>query len=148
MKIFVASDHGGFTLKQFLVKHFAETGAEFEDLGPFEVDEHDDYPDYAIKLGEQVAVTADSLGILICRNGAGVCFAVNKVKGIRAGLSWSVFHAQSLKNDDNTNVLCLAADFVDNEKALEIVGTWLSTPFSAEPRHQRRIDKVSTYENK
>jgi ribose 5-phosphate isomerase B len=148
MKIFISSDHGGFALKQYIIKHLSETGAEFEDLGPFELDEGDDYPDYALKLGEQVASNAGNVGILICRNGAGVCVAVNKVKGVRAGLSWGVFHAQSLKNDDNTNVLCLPADFIENEKAMEIVGTWLSTPFSEETRHQRRIDKISSYENK
>jgi ribose 5-phosphate isomerase B len=148
MKVYIASDHGGFELKEFLKKHFVEVGIEHVDMGPFELDPHDDYTDLAIPLAEKVSSDKEGMGILACRNGIGVCVVANKVKGIRAALSWSSFHAQSTRNDDNSNVLCLPADYIDNEKALEIVGTWLSTPFSGEDRHIRRINKIIKYEKR
>ena len=148
MKIYISSDHGGFEMKNYLIAHQNEIGVEFEDLGPYELNHHDDYPDFATALGEKVASEANAAGVLICRNGNGVCIAANKVKGVRAGLSWTSFHSRSLKNDDNTNVLCLSADFLENEKALEIIGTWVTTPYSDEPRHNRRIQKIADYEAK
>jgi len=86
------------------------------------------------------------MGVLICANGVGISIAANKFDGIRAALSWNPKHAASSRNDDGTNILVLPADYVTKEEALEILQTWLSTNFSGEDRHIRRIQKISELE--
>lgn len=87
-------------------------------------------------------------GIVICRNGVGVSMFANKIKGIRAGISWNPKQAKSSRNDDNTNVLALPSDYIDSKTALEIVDVWLKTKFSNDKRHLRRLAKVRSIENK
>ena len=139
--IYISSDHGGFELKNKIVSRFKEEGMEMLDLGPKELLPADDYPDYVKPLADRVLEDKEGKGILICRNGVGVCMAVNKFRGIRAGLSWNYKHSISSRNDDDTNVLCLPADYIQDEDAIKTVKAWLETPFSNEERFVRRIKK-------
>lgn len=140
--IYISSDHGGFELKNRVLEFLKQKGAEVEDLGPFELNPADDFPDFANVLAQKVVKETGSKGILICRNGVGVCVAANKFAGIRATLSWTPKHAFSARNDDDTNVLCLPADYVNANLALEIVDIWLNTPFSGEERFVKRLKKI------
>lgn len=144
--LYIASDHGGFKLKNLIVEHLEERGEEVEDLGPHKMDADDDYPDYAAPLAERVAEDDDARGILICRNGIGVCIVANKYKGIRAGIGYSESAAESQREDDDTNVLCLPADEIDDEQAIDIVESWIRTSFSNAERHVRRLAKVGQIE--
>ncbi len=144
--LYIASDHGGYQLKKRLLRYFEnEMNIKAEDMGPFEFDATDDYPDYAIPLAQKVVKT-NGRGILICTNGIGVCIAANKVKGVRAGIGYNIEVAASMRNDDNTNILCLAAKLSTEEHAMAIVKKWLETKFSDEERHPRRVNKVAELE--
>ncbi|MER3407060.1 MAG: ribose 5-phosphate isomerase B [Patescibacteria group bacterium] len=147
MKIYLGADHRGFELKNFLKEELKNWGYQVYDLGNEIYDPNDDYPDFAFKVGEMVRENKESLGILICGSGAGVCFAVNKIKGIRGALVYEEEMAKMAKADDNINVLCLAADFVSKEKVLKIVKAFIETPFKNEEKYLRRIKKVEDYEN-
>lgn len=139
--IFIASDHGGYELKNKIFDYLEDGGIKVADLGPFRMRPGDDYPDFVKPLISKVLSGPDNKGILICRNGVGVCMMANKSKGIRAGLSWNIKHAVSSRNDDNTNILCLPADYIFEEEALKTVEAWLNTPFSKEQRFTRRLTK-------
>lgn len=141
--IYIASDHGGFELKKHIFRKLEAEDIVITDLGPEKFDPNDDYPDYVTPLVEKVLEDGENKGFLICRNGVGVSMAANKYKGIRATLSWSAEHAASSRNDDNTNVLCLPADYVSHKDGLEIVKVWLNTSFSNKDRHVRRVVKVN-----
>lgn len=147
MKIYLASDHGGFDLKEKIQEHLIASGKEVVDLGPENLNPDDDFPDFAIPLAEKVAENQDNLGILLCRNGAGVEVAANKVDGVRAVLSWDPKHAASTRADDNANVLALPADYIDSQKAFEVVDTWLATPYKEEERFERRLEKIEKEED-
>ncbi|GIW67557.1 MAG: ribose-5-phosphate isomerase [Candidatus Parcubacteria bacterium] len=148
MKIFIGADHRGFELKEYLKEKLKENNYHVEDLGNFVYDPNDDYPDFALEVGERVASEKGNVGILICGSGAGVCFTVNKVKGIRGSLAFNSEMAKKMKADDDINVLCLASDFIDEENAWEIVKAFLETKFKNEEKYLRRIKKVNEYENK
>ena len=141
--IYISSDHGGFELKNKIIKHFELESQSIVDLGPFELRPDDDYPDYVKPLVDRVLNKPENMGILICRNGVGVCMAANRTEGIRAGLSWNAKHAASSRKDDNTNVLCLPADYIFEEEAINTVETWLKTPFSKEEKYLRRLKKAN-----
>lgn len=146
--LFIASDHGGYQLKRRLIRYIEnELNLKIEDLGPHEYVETDDYPDYVAPLTKKV-LEKNGRGILICRNGIGVCMTANKVKGIRAGLGYNISVSKSMRNDDDTNVLCLAADNVSDEFGMAITKNWLETEFNAHPRFIRRIKKMEELENK
>ena len=145
MRVFVASDHGGFKRKQEVVSFLEKQGYTVEDLGPYTLDPQDDYPDYVIPLAREVAKSR-AVGIVFCRNGQGVCIATNKVKGIRAVTGFSVKEARTTRQDDNANVLCIASDYVDLRKTKAIIATWLKTPFSKKTRHVRRLRKIAKVE--
>jgi ribose 5-phosphate isomerase B len=143
--IYIAADHRGFRLKEEIKKWLETELYEFRDLGAYEYDKEDDYPLYAIKIGETV-IKENTRGILICGSGAGASIAANKVRGIRAGLCTSVRQAASARSDDNINLLCLSADWVSVEDNQKITDTFLKTPFSSEERHIRRINQIKDYE--
>lgn len=140
--IYLASDHGGFALKTRLAEFLTtKLGYKVEDLGPASYNKTDDYPDFAHKLTTEVLKTKQ-LGILICTSGIGMCLSANKIKGIRAGIGFNLAVAKSMKNDNNTNVLCLPAKHLTEDHALAIAKTWLATPFSGDERHVRRLGKI------
>jgi len=146
-KIFIASDHGGFRLKEQLKKYLLSKKLIVQDLGPKTLTPSDDYPDYAYPLAKKVAASG-SWGILICRNGIGVCIVANKVKGVRAVSTSAASIAKTARADDDTNVLCLGQDFTPLSQAKKIVDVWLATPFSGSVRHRRRLRKLLMIEKK
>lgn len=146
--LFIACDHGGFQLKKRLVRYFEnELELPITDLGAHEYTDDDDYPDFAFPLAEKVRDTGGR-GILACKNAIGVSIAANKVKGIRAGVSYNLAAAESMMTDDNTNIICLSANLSSDEHAMAMVKRWLETPFSNAERHVRRLKKVADYENR
>jgi ribose 5-phosphate isomerase B len=144
-EIALASDHGGFELKIKLGNFLSKNGYSIIDFGPTVLDAKDDYPDFVIPMAKYVA-KKKSLGIAICRNGQGVCVAVNKVKGIRGVTGFSKKMVESTKKDDDANILCIPADYLSVKEVKEMVLLWLKTPFSNALRHKRRLRKVSMLE--
>jgi RpiB/LacA/LacB family sugar-phosphate isomerase len=142
MKIYLASDHGGFEIKNKLAVYLESQGQFVEDHGPQKRDPEDDYPDYVIPLMRIIQKEPGSKAILLCRNGVGVCIVANRFKNIRAGISWNTKHAKSQRIDDNTNVLCLGADYLSFSEITNIVDTWMNTEFSNDTRHKRRLEKI------
>lgn len=141
--IYIGADHGGFKLKEDLKKMLAKRKVSFVDVGAKKLVDGDDYPPYAKKVAQGVQKSlGKNKGVLICRSGQGVCIAANKFKGIRAALCWNEAIAKHSRNDDDANILCLAADYVSTEAAEDILLTWLNTPFSFEPRHTKRIKEI------
>ncbi|GHU33031.1 putative ribose-5-phosphate isomerase B [Bacilli bacterium] len=143
--IFIGADHAGFEMKSQLVTYLQSLKIQVQDLGTNSLDSVD-YPDYAFKVGEAVVANPNSLGILICGTGFGMCFAVNKVRGIRAVDVVRTDMAVLARQHNNANVLCLSARFVSLEENKEIIDAFLKGEYEA--RHQKRIDKVTNYENK
>lgn len=144
--LFIASDHGGYHLKKRLVRYIQnELQREVTDMGPEQYIESDDYPDFVLPLAQKV-VEANARGIVICKNGVGVCIATNKVNGIRAGIGYNIMAAETMMSDDNTNVLCLASKALSEDHAMTIVKKWLESEFSNEERHVRRLKKVQELE--
>ncbi len=143
--IYLGADHGGYKLKEQLKKFLTKQGLEFKDLGANKFKDGDDYPDYSVKVAKAVMKNPlSSLGILICRSGQGVCMVANKFREVRAALVWNTEQAKVSRNDDMSNVLCLPADFITVSEAQKIVKVWLATPYSNDPRHVRRVKKVSS----
>ena len=143
---YLGSDHRGFALKEKLKNLLTEWGFEYEDVGSFEYNKDDDYPDFAAAVAEKVADGEGNRGILICGSGVGVCIAANKIKGVRAGTMASSEQTKASVSDEDTNVLCLSADYTDEEKNIEITKTFLETRFSGVERHVRRVNKIRQLE--
>ncbi|KKS16359.1 MAG: hypothetical protein UU77_C0053G0013 [candidate division WWE3 bacterium GW2011_GWC1_41_7] len=144
--IYIASDHGGFELKEKIIGFLEHKGILVSNKGPFTYDLNDDYPDYVAPVISKMREDPGSKAIFLCRNGVGVSVLANKFKGIRAALSWNTEHARSSRNDDDSNVLALPSDHLSEEQAFNIVAAWLDTPFSNEERHIRRLEKVKNLE--
>ena len=135
-KLFIASDHAGFALKDKLCDHFKS----LVDLGT-NSEESVDYPDFAHKLTKEVLKDISNLGILICGTGVGMSIAANRVKGIRAGLVSNNEIARLIRQHNNANILVLPGRFMDEEEAKKSVKIFIETEFEA-GRHQARIDKI------
>lgn len=146
MKIAIASDHGGFELKNFLVSWMKERNIDVTDLGNHVFDPKDDYPDYAIALAKHVAAGKADKGVVICGSGVGACIAANKVKNARAGLCHDTYSAHQGVEHDNMNILCLGARIVGSELAKELVEAFLKADFINEGRFLRRLEKVEGVE--
>ncbi len=147
MKIILASDHGGFELKEYLKKFMETAKIDVVDMGPFKLAKEDDYTDYVVPAMQELRKNVKrNKAVVICRNGVGVSITANKFLGVRAVLSWDPKHAASARADDDTNVLALPADYISKELAVEILGTWLGTNFSNEERHKRRLQKLEEIE--
>ena len=141
MHIYLGSDHGGFRQKELLLAQLEKDGQHITDCGTYSK-ESTDYPDFAIAVGTQVMAKPGSLGVLLCRSGEGMEMAANKIKGIRAALVWDVKVASETRRDNDANILVLPSDFITDEQALEIVATFIATPFSGEERHIHRLQKL------
>ena len=141
MKIAVASDHGGFALKELVKKHLEERGAEVLDLGTHS-EESVVYPIYGERCAEAVASGEADLGVVCCGTGIGISIAANKVKGIRCGLCTSVEMAHLTKQHNNANMIALGGRTTSPALALAIVDEWLDTDFEG-GRHQRRVDMLN-----
>lgn len=142
MKIYIGADHRGFALKEALKKFLAQQAHEVVDVGNAIYNAGDDYPDYARAVAEKVVTDADSRGIVICGSGAGVAITANKVRGVRAATIADPRQARMARADEDINVLALAADFMDKQRAEEIAEAFLATEFSGAERHVRRLAKI------
>jgi len=142
MTIYIAADHRGFALKEELKRILEKTGYQLEDVGNHTLDPSDDYPDFAAKAAKKVAKNPRSRGIIICGSGVGVNIVANRFKKVRSALVSSVKQAIVSRTDDDSNVLALAADFVNARQARKFVEVWLKTHFAGAPRHKRRIEKM------
>ena len=140
-KIAIASDHGGFNLKESMIAHLLNTGWEVDDLGPHNGSAVD-YPDYGIKLAEAVADKKVERGIVICGTGIGMSIVVNRYPGIRGTLCSDLFTAKLCREHNDSNILIMGGRVIGVGLAAEIVNTWLNTPFEG-GRHQRRLDKIT-----
>jgi ribose 5-phosphate isomerase B len=139
-KILIASDHAGFDLKEKLEKKLAELGFEVEDLGTNSADSTD-YADYAHPLAQQVSDGAVQRGVLMCGTGLGMSYTANRYPHVRAAVAWSPEIAKLAREHNDANVLVLPARFVDEQQAVQILETWLDTPFEG-GRHARRVEKI------
>ena len=147
MLIYIGADHRGFNLKETLKKSLKDQGYEVVDVGNDHYDENDDYPDFAKLVGLVISQEpVNRRGILICGSGVGVDIVANKFKGVRSALVNSPDQAYLSRNDDDTNVLSLAADFLSEDDAKKILGTFLQTPFSGKENFQRRLGKIRQLE--
>ncbi len=146
MKIGIANDHGGYQLKVKLMNYLIKKGHIVEDLGCPSTTSVD-YPIYAFELGEKLVSGDFERGIAICKSGIGISIACNKVKGIRCSKPANEKEARLSREHNDANVLALSAD-MPYYRILDIVDTFLTTNFSNEDRHQRRIDEIHTYETK
>jgi ribose 5-phosphate isomerase B len=147
MKIGIAADHGGFELKNAVVKYLSSGGFEVNDFGSFELDEKDDYPDFVIPLARAVSGKIVDRGIAICGSGVGACIAANKIKGVRACLINDHFSAHQGVEDDDMNLLCLGGRVTGPAAAMEFIQVFLSSSFSNAERHVRRLKKVLSLES-
>ena len=141
----IASDHGGFAMKQLLIDHLKESSVEFEDLGCYTEDSVD-YPAYAEKAAQGVADGVYERAILICGTGIGMSIAANKIPGVRAALCSDCYSAEMTRLHNDSNVLCLGGRTLGIELAKRIVDIWLETPFSAMEKHARRIAMIAGME--
>ena len=137
----IGSDHGGFALKQAIMKHLEERGIAYHDYGTYTPDSCD-YPDYGRAVALAVASGECDRGILICGTGIGISITANKVPGIRAALCGDCFSAEATRLHNDANILAMGARVVGEGLALKIVDTFLDTPFSNDERHKRRIAKI------
>ncbi len=147
MKIYLASDHGGWFLKENIQKYLEGKKYDVSDLGNLEFVKDDDYSDFVIPLAEKIAKDKKALGIVLGRSGNGEAIAANKVKGIRAAVATSVEMAKKAREHNNANILALGADYVNLEVAHAIVDTFLTTKFSNEDKYIQRLEKVAEYES-
>lgn len=144
--IFIGADHRGFELKELLKKHLIDEGFEMTDLGAETLIMGDDYVIYAHKVADAVSNDSKNRGILLCGSGAGVDIVANKVEGIRSALVFDVPRAIQAREHEDANVLSLPADTLDEEQAFEIAKAFLTTEFSGEARHQRRLQEMQEVE--
>lgn len=144
--IAIGCDHGGFELKNELMKHFESQNIEYKDFGCYTTDSVD-YPDIAEVVCESVVSGECEKGILVCGTGIGMSIAANKVKGIRAALLSDTFSAKMTAAHNNSNVIALGGRVLGTELAKDIVDAYLSSEFLG-GRHQNRVDKISKLENK
>ena len=145
MKIAIACDHGALDLKNAVIAHLEKKGYEVVNFGTDTLDSCD-YPDYVAPAARAVAAGECDRGIALCTTGIGVSIAANKIKGIRCALLSDVMSARMTRDHNDTNMMAMGAGVVGQMLALEIVDTWLETPFSNGPRHARRIEKISQLE--
>lgn len=139
--IALGSDHGGFALKQEIIKYLEENRIEYRDFGSYS-ENSCDYPEYAKKVANAVVSGGFEKGILICGTGIGVSIAANKVKGIRCALCHDCFSAKATREHNDANVLAMGGRIVGPGLALEIVDIFLHTEFSHDERHVRRISQI------
>jgi ribose 5-phosphate isomerase B len=146
MRVGIASDHGGFVLKEQIAELLRGSAHEVLDFGALHPSPGDDYPDYVIPLARAVAAGAVDRGIALCGSGVGASICANKVAGVRAGLIHDVFSAHQGVEDDDMNVFCLGGKVIGSALAWELIEKFLKAQFSGALRHQRRVDKVRALE--
>ena len=140
-QIYVGADHAGFALKQKLVAELKRLGYEPVDVGPDKLDPVDDFPDFAKPVAQAVSGGTVQRGVLTCGTGLGMSYAANRFPKVRAAVAWSPEIAELSRKHNDANILVLPSRFVSEDDGLEILRTWLTTPFEG-GRHQRRVEKI------
>jgi ribose 5-phosphate isomerase B len=146
MRVGIATDHGGFALKQEFVSRLRAAGHEVVDFGAHSLNPDDDYPDFVIPLAHALAAGKIERGVAICGSGVGASVCANKVLGVRAGLIHDHFSARQGVEDDHMNVICMGGRTVGPSVAWDLIETFLGAKFSNADRHLRRLGKVSALE--
>ena len=146
MRVGIATDHGGFGLKEDLVARIRAAGHEVVDFGAHQLRPDDDYPDFVVPLAQAIVAGKVDRGVAICGSGVGASVCANKVPGIRAALIHDHFSAKQGVEDDHMNVICMGGRTVGPEVAWDLVRTFLEATYSQEPRHLRRLGKVASIE--
>ncbi len=146
MRVYLGSDHAGFELKTHLANHLAKEGYDVVDVGPHAYDPDDDYPAFCLHAGDRVVADPGSLGVVIGGSGNGEQIAANKITGVRAALAWSIDTAHLAREHNDANVVAVGARQHTLDEATAIVEAFLTTPFSGNERHARRIRQVADYE--
>ncbi len=146
MRVGVATDHGGFGLKEELVAHLHAVGHEVVDFGAHGLDPGDDYPDFVIPLAQAVAAGKVERGVAVCGSGVGASVCANKIPGIRAALVHDHFSARQGVEDDHMNIICMGGRTIGPLVAWDLVETFLGAEFSQAQRHLRRLAKVASLE--
>jgi ribose 5-phosphate isomerase B len=148
MKVYLATDHAGFELKNKVKETLEKEGYEVEDCGAFEFNKDDDYPDFISKAAEKISQNQSDKAIIFGGSGQGEAMVANKFKGVRAAVYYGNMDIASLAREHNdANILSLGASFLTEDEAFEAVKLFLETPFTEEERHVRRIKKISDLEN-
>jgi ribose 5-phosphate isomerase B len=146
MRVGIATDHGGFSLKEELVTHLREAGHELVDVGAHSPNPGDDYPDFVIPLARAVADGKVERGVAVCGSGVGASVCANKIPGVRAGLIQDHYSAHQGVEHDDMNILCIGGRVVGSVVAQELVDTFLAAKFTAAERHVRRLQKIASLE--
>jgi ribose 5-phosphate isomerase B len=146
MRVGIATDHGGFGLKEEMVARLRAAGHEVLDLGAYSLDPVDDYPDVVIPLAQAVVTGKVDRGVAICGSGVGASVCANKVPGIHAALIHDHFSARQGVEDDHLNILCMGGRTVGPAVAWDLIQTFLAAEFSQAERHLRRLSKVASLE--
>lgn len=148
MKVGIATDHGGFDLKEELMAKLHAAGHEVTDFGAHTLNAGDDYPDFVVPLANAVVARNVDRGVAICGSGVGAAVCANKVKGIRAGLIHDHFTAIQGVEDDHMNILCMGGRTVGPEVAWDLVQAYLAAEYSNAERHLRRLGKIAALEDR
>src|SRR6266851_2830946 len=148
MRVGIATDHGGFGLKEELVAYLRVAGHEVVDVGAYILSPGDDYPDFVIPLARAVAAGKVERGVAICGSGVGASVCANKVHGVRAALINDHFSARQGVEDDHMNIICMGGRVMGPMVAWDLVETFLAANFSQAERHLRRLGKVAALESK
>lgn len=146
--IAIGCDHAAYDFKVSIIDHLRAKGFSVKDFGTYEAEKKVDYPDYAFAVAAAVASGECDKGILICGTGIGMSIAANKVKGIRCAHCSDTFSARATRQHNDANILALGERVIGLGLALDIVDTFLTTDFSGDERHIRRLQKISDYEDK
>jgi len=142
----IATDHGGFALKEDLAGRLRSAGHDVVDFGADKLSPDDDYPDFVVPLARAVAAGTVERGVAVCGSGVGASICANKVPGARAGLIHDHFSAAQGVEDDHMNIICIGGRIVGPAVAWDLVQTFLASEFSTAPRHLRRLSKVALLE--
>jgi len=146
MRVGIATDHGGFGLKEDLIAQLRAAGHDVVDFGAATLSPDDDYPDFVVPLAEAVAAGTVERGVAVCGSGVGASICANKIPGVRAALIHDHFSAGQGVEDDHMNIICLGGRTVGPSVAWELVQTFLAAEYSQAPRHLRRLSKVALLE--
>ena len=146
MRVYLGSDHAGYELKVHLVGALGLQGYEVVDVGPAKFDPDDDYPAFCFHTGARVVADPGSLGVVIGGSGNGEQIAANKVPGVRAALAWNLDTARLGREHNDANVVAVGARMHSLDEATRLVERFVTTPFSGDARHARRIGMLTSYE--
>ncbi len=147
MKIYLATDHAAFELKEYVKNELKNGGYDVEDCGAFQFDPHDDYPDLIKIAAQKVGENPGSFGVVFGKSGTGEAIVANKINGVRAVIAFNEENVRLSREHNDANVISIGSQFVTNEQAVMFIKLFINTAFTNEERHVRRIDKIYQLEN-